>query len=148
MNTVSLFDTPTREPLTDGPADLSDPAVRRRLSGAAMDAVRRLSELWGLRASEVRALIGGVTERTWFRMKKPDWPGTLKQDELTRVSLLIGIFKNLRLIFSDPLASEWIRLPNNGPLFMGRSPLAMMLVDGIPAMLDVRRHLEALRGGG
>jgi hypothetical protein len=80
-------------------------------------------------------------------MKKGDWSGTLSQDALTRVSALIGIFKGLRLLFSEPLSDEWVRLPNKGPLYAGRRPLDVMIEGGIPKMLDVRRHIDALRGG-
>ena len=45
-------------------------------------------------------------------MRKPDWSGMRSQDQLTRISLLLDIFKGLRLVFSPPLADEWIKLPN------------------------------------
>jgi uncharacterized protein (DUF2384 family) len=80
-------------------------------------------------------------------MKKGDWSGSLSQDTLTRVSALIGIFKALRLLFSEPLADEWVKLPNKGQLFEGRRPIDVMIDGGIPKLLLVRRHVDALRGG-
>jgi hypothetical protein len=80
-------------------------------------------------------------------MKKGEWSGVLSQDSLTRVSALIGIFKGLRLLFSEPLSDEWVRLPNKGALYGGRRPLDAMIEGGIPRMLEVRRHVDALRGG-
>jgi hypothetical protein len=107
----------------------------------------RLVELWRLTSAEACALLGDVSERTWFRMKKRDWPGALSHDTLTRVSALIGIFKALRLLFSEPLCDDWVRLPNKGPLYGGRRPLDAMIAGGIPTLLEVRRHVDALRGG-
>jgi hypothetical protein len=107
----------------------------------------RLAEIWRLTGPEVCALLGDVSERTWFRMKKGEWSGTLSQDTLTRISALIGIFKGLRLLFSEPLSDEWVRLLNKGPLYGGRRPLDTMIEGGIPKMLEVRRHIDALRGG-
>jgi hypothetical protein len=127
--------------------NLADPAARGRLTPAAVDGVVRLSGLWRLTSAEVCALLGDVSERTWFRMKKGAWPGTLSQDTLTRISALVGIFKGLRLLFSEPLSDEWVRLPNKGPLYGGRRPLDAMIAGGIPKMLEVRRHIDALRGG-
>ncbi|AYG64313.1 DUF2384 domain-containing protein (plasmid) [Rhizobium jaguaris] len=80
-------------------------------------------------------------------MKKGEWTGSLSQDSLTRVSALIGIFKGLRLLFSEPLADEWVKLANKGPLFEGRRPIDVMIEGGIPKLLLVRRHIDALRGG-
>jgi hypothetical protein len=129
------------------PPNLADPATRERLTPAAVDGVVRLAEVWRLTSAEVCALLGDVSERTWFRMKKGEWSGVLSQDTLTRVSALVGIFKGLRLLFSEPLSDEWVRLPNKGPLYGGRRPLDAMIEGGIPRMLEVRRHVDALRGG-
>ena len=129
------------------PPNLADAATRERLTPAALDGILRLAEIWRLTSAEGCALLGDVSERTWFRMKKGAWAGTLSQDTLTRVSALVGIFKGLRLLFSEPLSDEWVRLPNKGPLYGGRRPLDAMIEGGIPKMLEVRRHIDALRGG-
>jgi hypothetical protein len=130
-----------------GLPNLADEKVRERLTPAAVSGMLRLAEIWRLTSSETAALLGGVSERTWFRMKKGERVGALSQDTLTRVSGVVGIFKGLRLLFSLPLADEWIRLPNKGPLFGARRPLDFMIEGGIPAILDTRRHIDALRGG-
>jgi uncharacterized protein (DUF2384 family) len=127
--------------------NLADSATRARLTPAAIGGVVRLAEIWRLSNAEICALLGDVSERTWFRMKKGEWSGTLSQDMLTRISALLGIFKGLRLLFSEPLCDEWVRLPNKGPLYGGRRPLDVMIAGGIPRMIEVRRHIDALRGG-
>lgn len=127
--------------------NLSDAETRARLTPAAVDGMVRLAEIWQLTSAEITALLGDVSERTWFRMKKREWPGALSQDTLTRVSALLGIFKGLRLLFSEPICDEWIRLPNKGPLYAGRRPIDAMIEGGIPKLLEVRRHIDALRGG-
>lgn len=129
------------------PVNLADAATRKRLTPAAVDGFVRLAEIWRLSSAEAGALLGDVSERTWFRMKKGEWSGALSQDALTRVSALVGIFKGLRLLFSEPLSDEWVRLPNKGPFYGGRRPLDTMIVGGIPKLLEVRRHIDAMRGG-
>lgn len=129
------------------PMNLADTSTRERLTPAAVEGVVRLSEFWRLTSAEVSALLGSISERTWFRMKKGAWSGALTQDALTRVSALVGIFKGLRLLFSEPLAYDWVRMPNKGPLYGGRRPIDVMIEGGIPKMLEVRRHIDALRGG-
>lgn len=71
----------------------------------------------------------------------------LEADRLTRISYLIGIFKALRILHSEPLADEWVQLPNSNPIFGGQTPLAYMLRGGLPAMETVRRLLDARRAG-
>ncbi|MCQ8240929.1 antitoxin Xre/MbcA/ParS toxin-binding domain-containing protein [Rhizosaccharibacter radicis] len=127
--------------------NLSDPRVRARLSPAAVDGFVRLAALWQLSALECCLLLGDLSERTWFRMKKQDGSLRLSFDLLTRISLLVGIFKGLRLLFSEELADQWMRLPNRGPLFNGRRPLDLAIEGGIPRLMMIRQHIDALRGG-
>lgn len=141
---------PTPQTPTDLPGNvpnLADAGERLRLTPAAVRGMVALAEIWSLGATEASALLGDVSERSWFRLKKGESTEPLPQDVLMRISLLVGIFKGLRLMFSEPLADDWVRLPNQGPVFGGQSPLDLMLRGGIPAMIRVRQHVDALRGG-
>jgi uncharacterized protein (DUF2384 family) len=119
---------------------------RRRLTGAAVKAVLRLVDAWGASNAEGAALLG-VSESTWDRMKAGRWEGTLSQDQLTRASALIGLFKGLHLLFANDLADRWPRLQNRAPVFDRRSPVQAMIEGGIPRMLETRQYIDALRGG-
>ncbi|MBA4307708.1 antitoxin Xre-like helix-turn-helix domain-containing protein [Sphingorhabdus buctiana] len=119
---------------------------RRRLTAAAVKAVLRLVQAWGSDNAEGAALLG-VSPSTWDRMKAGTWNGTLNQDQLTRASALIGVFKGLHLLFADGMADRWPRLPNRGPIFASKSPIAAMIEGGIPRMLETRLYIDALRGG-
>lgn len=118
---------------------------RRRLTPAALIAMRSLMACWKLRSAEGSALLG-VSPSTWDRIVANRWDQTLSQDQLTRVSAVVGVFKGLHLLFADDMADRWIRLRNRGPLFENRAPIEAMIDGGIPAMLDIRRHIDALRG--
>lgn len=107
----------------------------------------RLADIWQLASAKACGLLGDISERTWFRLKKSERPGALSQDTLTRISALVGIFKGLRLLFSEPVRDAWIRLPKKGPLYCGRRPLDAIIAGGIPRMIEVRQHIDALRGG-
>lgn len=127
-------------------ADLSDPQTRARLTPSALKAYRRLSHAWRLTNLQAARLLD-VSERHWGRLKAEDPTTTLGQDALTRMSALVGIYKGLHLLFSEPLSDEWPSLPNNGIPFNGVSPIDIMIRGGIPAMLETRGHVDALRGG-
>ena len=72
---------------------------------------------------------------------------TLDQDKLTRISLLVGIFKALNILYSRKLADAWINLPNSNVMFEGQPPLAYLIRGGIPAFVRVRQLVDARRGG-
>jgi hypothetical protein len=126
--------------------DLGSREARTRLSPAALKAFFQLAARWKLRDEDARALLGGVSNGPFYEMKRsPD--RLLDTDRLTRISYLIGIFKALGVLYSEPLADAWIRRPNTNPLFGGLTPLAYMIQGGQPAMQSVRRLLDARRAG-
>ena len=119
---------------------------RERLSTVALKAFRAIATQWDLSNSEAAALLG-VSESTWDRIKRGAWEQALSQDQLTRASAAIGVYKGLHLLFADAMADEWPRLPNRGPIFQRLSPVDAMIEGGIPLMLETRRYVDAVRGG-
>lgn len=119
---------------------------RARLTGAAVKAVIRLVEAWDGSNAQGAALLG-VSQSTWDRMKAGKWDGALSQDQLTRASALVGVFKGLHLLFADDMADRWPRLPNRGPVFDRMTPIQAMIAGGIPRMIETRQYIDALRGG-
>ena len=140
-------DTSARPPLT--PMDVQTFANhddRQRLSEVALKAFKALAEQWSLSNAEAAALLG-VSDSTWDRIKRNSWGQPLSQDQLTRASAAIGIYKGLHLLFADQMADRWPKLPNRGPVFQRKSPVEAMIEGGIPLMLETRRYIDAVRGG-
>lgn len=131
----------------DAAANLSDPKTRTRLSPAALKAFLRIMHLWSVKDAEARQLLGGVSSGSYYGLKHAAKRRALDQDTLTRISLLIGIFKALNILYSKSLADAWIALPNSNPMFRGASPLAYILQRGQPGMVAVRQLLDSRRGG-
>lgn len=119
---------------------------RERLSGTALKAYRAIVRHWDLSNSEAAALLG-VSESTWDRIKRGTWEQPLSQDQLTRASAAIGVYKGLHLLFADAIADRWPKLPNRGAIFQRRSPVEAMIEGGIPLMIETRRYVDAVRGG-
>ena len=126
--------------------DLADVATRSRLSPAAIAAFFAIVDKWELRNEDGMALLGGASHGRYFELKK-NRKGVLSQDELTRISLLIGIFKALNILFGQRLANQWSSRPNSNPMFNGSPPLHYLTRGGVPAMMGVRRLLDSRRGG-
>jgi Antitoxin Xre/MbcA/ParS C-terminal toxin-binding domain len=143
----------------DAATDLSRRDAQDRLSGAAVAAFFRLAEHWKLRDEDARLLLGGVSSGWYYQLKaiqgksrsssaaRKTFGRRLDQDKLTRVSLLLGIYKALHILYSERLADAWVQLENRNPLFQGEAPLAYMVKGGVPGMVNVRRLLDARRGG-
>ena len=126
--------------------DLGDAATRARLSKPAIQAFFAIVEKWKVRNEDAMALLGGVSHGRYYELKK-NRKGLLAQDELTRISLLIGIFKALNILFSQRLANQWASRPNSNAMFHNAPPLEWLMRGGVPGMLEVRRLLDSRRGG-
>jgi len=126
--------------------DLADADTRTRLSRPAIIGFFAIVDKWQLRNEDAMALLGGASHGRYFELKK-NRKGLLSQDELTRISLLIGIFKALNILFAQRLANQWISRPNSNPMFNDAPPLQFLTRGGVPGMIGVRRLLDNRRGG-
>jgi hypothetical protein len=131
---------------TDRAVDLSDRTAQARLSRAAAPAFFKLAQAWTLKDEAARHLLGGMSNGAFYQLKRGA-KKTLDQDKLTRISLLLGIFRALNILYARKLADAWISLPNTNPMFEGEAPLTYMLRGGMPAFVRVRQLLDARRGG-
>ncbi|MGB8062400.1 MAG: antitoxin Xre/MbcA/ParS toxin-binding domain-containing protein [Candidatus Sulfotelmatobacter sp.] len=130
----------------DVAVDLSTKENRTRLSPAAIKGLLRIAKHWKLRDQDTRVLLGGISSGSFYALKNQATK-TLDGDQLTRISLLVGIYKALNILYGQKLADAWIALPNTNPMFGGASPLNYLSQGGIPAFLRVRQLLDARRGG-
>jgi len=130
----------------DTAVDLSNKENLIRLSPAAIKGLFRIVSHWKLRDEDARVLLGGISSGGFYALKR-EATKKLDADQLTRISLLIGIYKALNILYSRNLANAWMTLPNKNPMFEGDSPLQYAKMGGIPALVRVRQLLDARRGG-
>jgi hypothetical protein len=116
------------------------------MSGPALRAFFSIAEKWGLDPREQRALLGWPSKSALYNWKAAR-DVTLPYDTLVRLSLILGIYKALHILYPDAdLADGWMKMRNDNPLFGGRMPMEYAL-HGQSALHDVRRLLDARRGG-
>ncbi|WP_196259173.1 MbcA/ParS/Xre antitoxin family protein [Pelagibacterium limicola] len=121
------------------------PLITATEAEAMARAVMNLFERWQLSDAEAREILGGLAARTWARWKAGEI-GRIDRDLATRLSLLMGIHKGLRYLFSDPARGyEWISKPNSA--LGGKSPANIMAQGDMFSLARVRAYLDAERGG-
>ena len=116
------------------------------LGGPGLRAFANIAEAWGLTVVEQLQLLGIASRSTFFKWRRETSP-RLPRDTLERLSYLLGIYKSLQILLPDPKAAdEWVRKPNDAPLFGGKSALERMLSGQVADLYVVREYLDAERG--
>lgn len=116
-------------------------------SAAALRTFFNIAKAWSLSATEEQRLLG-VQRSTVYAWRAGEFPARLDADTLERLSYVFGIYSALQVLFPvAERADAWIRKPNTAPLFGGESALARMLGGKVADLFEVRRYLDAVRGG-
>ena len=124
--------------------DTPDPDLAAE-QAAMQRAVLALFQRWQITDAEAAVLLGGLSPRSLHRWRKGEL-GRLSRDLSDRLSMILGIHKALRLVFSDPQRGyDWVKKPNAD--FSGASALNLMLRGGIADLMRIRAYLDSLRGG-
>lgn len=101
---------------------------------------------WGLGQSEGRVLLGGLAKTTYYRWRQHPEHAELDADMLERISYVLGIYKALRVIYSDSaVADGWLKRPNANPAFGGQPPLNRLLGGQVADLYVTRQALDARR---
>ena len=131
--------------------DSFDGAARARLSGPGLRTFLNIAALWQLSERERLLLLGSPARSTyhnWVAKAQAGTRITLPLDTLLRISAVLGIHKALRILFADSTrALQWLRSENAAPLFGGQRPIDLLLSGTQVGPLELRRFLDAWRGG-
>ena len=120
---------------------------RKGLSGPALRTFFHIAGLWKLSVDDQMTLLGGTARSTFFKWKN-NQNTVLPRDTLERISHIVGIYKALQVLVPDrQAADEWIKRPNDAPMFAGQSALDRMMSGQAADLFVVRQHLDAQRGG-
>jgi len=131
--------------LGDRYLDLHSPQERARASPTALRAFLSLMSEWEVADEEARVLVGHLTSEAFAALRKTPDTQVLDAAQLKRIASLLGIHRELGLLYGASVASEWVRLPNSHPMFCRVKPLAYMVIGGVQAMSNVLRLLAKRR---
>ena len=110
--------------------------LSQREAQALCRAAFRLLKNWELSDAEVQVLLGGNQVAVRNEQQSPS------EDMLVRAHLLLGIYKQLRVLFVDKRRGyQWVKKPNQ--TFGGLSALEVMMQRGVEGILQIKEYLEA-----
>jgi len=121
------------------------PALSRKdLTGPALRVFFRVAEAWGLSEQEQMAVLG-LDSRSTLQSWKRGGVAAISKDALERISYVLGIYKGLKVLLPAS-ADDWVRKPNDAPLFGGAPALARMVSGNVSDLFLVRQYVDAQRG--
>ena len=90
-------------------------------NAVALKAFGRIAEAWSLTVPEAAGL-ADMSESTWKRARKPGYAWDLTQDQMLRLSELIGIDKSMELYFDAPFRASGSSCRTEAPNSTGFAP--------------------------
>lgn len=112
----------------------------------AWKALQNLVERFRFNEEEAKILMGDMPRSTYYKGISQHI-GKLNRDQKERISYLLGIYKSLRILFTDSQqALTWINRENQLPPFNGITPRQYLLEGSLVRLADVRRFLDFWRG--
>jgi len=119
---------------------------QHELGAAGLRAYPNIAQAWGLTETQAARLLG-TPPSTYRRWKRQPERANLDVNHLERLSLILGIYKNLHILLPRADAADsWIKRPNANPVFEHQSPLERMLSGQVADLIAVRQHLDGARG--
>ena len=138
-----------------GPAFLSperfEPKARGRLGAPALRTFAAITERWGLSEAQRLSVLGFPGRSTyhyWLAKARDRKRVLLPVDTLLRLSAVLGIHKDLRILFGrSEDEGAWLKKPHDAPVFGGQPPINLVTSGTQDGLMLVRRYLDAWRGG-
>ena len=125
--------------------DTPTPVITDDHLAAGMEAFFNVMKAWKVSNDDARALLGAPSRATLFNWKRGAVK-TLPHDTVTRLSYVLGIYKDLQVLYSDPaMADGWVNRRN--ALLGGQTALERMLAGDVTDLAAVRELLDQARGG-
>lgn len=124
-------------------------ATRSRLAAPAVRGFLRIAEQWGLSEAQQVSILGGSADVLTLAGWRQTTPVTLPAGHLERLSYVVGIYEGLERIFRhEPEHSRrWLSASRPGAPFVGRTPLELMISDGVVGLAAVRQYVDGVSGG-
>lgn len=121
------------------------PQITTAEAEAMARAAVKLFEKWKFSDEAAREALGGLTARMYERWKAGN-SGHIDRDLATRLSLLMGIHRRLRYLFTTSKRGyDWIGKPNC--VFGDRSPAEVIRQGDISSLARVRDCLDEEHSG-
>jgi len=112
-----------------------------RTAKIALSTFFNIMTAWKIKVKDQIILLGQPSESTYYNWKKAK-ANSIPSDTLERISLLIGIYKALRILFPiESQANAWVHKDNER--FNGESAISFMLKGQLIHLIDMRRYLDA-----
>lgn len=131
--------------LGDRYVDVHAPEEQLSVSPSALRSFLSLMREWEVSDADARVLLGRCTAAQFTQLCAAPQEQSLDATQLKRIATLLGIHRELCLLYGTGIASEWVQLPNAHPMFCRVKPITYMLIGGVQATTSVLRLLTRRR---
>jgi uncharacterized protein (DUF2384 family) len=126
---------------------MSATVTRKTRDSIALKAFFKIADKWSLTPPEQMQLLGDIPSSTFYKYKETPEGASIGTDMMDRLSYILGIYKDLQILFSNENSvNQWVKKPNSALPFNGRTALDVMCKEHVVGLYTVRQYLAAQRG--
>lgn len=124
-----------------------DRQSQRHNAATGLKTVFTILDKWQCSPEQIQRILQ-ISKAAYYKYRNDPYCASLTQDQIERISYVLNIHSNLRLLFDNPQnLYGFMALPNHNPYFNGNSPLAIISSGQFAALYETFKHIDALRGG-
>ncbi len=103
----------------------------------------RIAALWDLSVKQQMLLLGLDSQSTFYNWKSEPSSARLDRDKTERLSLILGIYKDLQVLLPNNTSADlWLKRPNEHSMFGGHPPIDFVASGQITDIFLLRQHLS------
>ena len=103
---------------------------------------------WGCSPDKAWHILG-KKKSTYYKNKDKAHTPKLSGDQIERISYILNIHADLRVVFDNPKnVYEFMSMQNFNPFFSGSAPLEIIASGHFGELYETFKQIDSLRGGG
>jgi len=116
-------------------------------SEVALKGFFNICKAWSVDDEQSIVLLGNPEVTLYNDWKELPATAQLNHEVIERISYILGIYKGLQILLSNPNAADtWVKKPNSEVIFGGQSALEKMLQGRIEDLATVRQYVDSFLG--
>lgn len=124
---------------------MNQPQTPKQISATGLNAAVNILNLWGCSFEQKDAILG-IPKCSSLKYQKSINLVQLSKDQLERISYILNIHADLRMIFANPENQYgFMLMKNHNDFFKGARPIDLITGGSSETLFEIYKHINAIK---